>query len=122
MPCKFFPLFKIALRMILTLQVVDKLKDKYGDLYNEKNVLLSGTHTHSGMGAYLQYLMYGITSLGFMESSFNAIVDGMVQSIERAHAKLQPGKVFISKGKVQGANINRSPSSYLANPESERDE
>ncbi len=102
--------------------MVDLLKEKYGDLYNEKNVLLSGTHTHSGMGAYLQYLMYGITSLGFNKASFNAIVDGMVQSIERAHEKLQPGKLFISTGKVQGANINRSPSSYLANPQEERDE
>lgn len=32
----------------ITTEVVRQLKEKYGDLYSEQNVLLSGTHTHSG--------------------------------------------------------------------------
>lgn len=42
------------------------------------------------------------------------------QSIEMAHRNMKPGKIFINKGIVEGAQINRSPSSYLQNPESER--
>lgn len=101
-------------------QVVEKLQEKYGGLFHEKNVLLSGTHTHSGPGGFLQYLLYGISSRGFLRSSFDAIVEGIFESIEKAHKNLQPGKLLINKGKVEGANINRSPSSYESNPEWER--
>jgi len=90
------------------------------DIYLPQNVLLSGTHTHSGPAGYIQYLLYGITSLGFNQINFKAIVSGIVQSIQRAHADLQPGKIFISNSRLDDANINRSPSSYLANPEEER--
>jgi hypothetical protein len=50
-------------------------------LYTEANVALSGTHTHSGPGAYLQYVLYDITSLGFNDQSYNALVDGIVEVI-----------------------------------------
>jgi hypothetical protein len=40
----------------VTLRVLARLKDRYGDLYTEKNVAISGTHTHSGPGGYLQRL------------------------------------------------------------------
>lgn len=101
--------------------MVEKLEEKYPGVFTAKNVLLSGTHTHSGPAAFLQYIMYQITSQGFYKPSFDAIVDGMVQSIERAYSSMQPGKLWITKGKVEGANINRSPTSYLANPKEERD-
>lgn len=39
---------------------------------------ISGIHTHSGPGGYLQYLLYDITSLGFVRESFDALVDGIV--------------------------------------------
>ena len=49
-----------------------------------------------------------------------AIVDGIVLSIKRAHENLKPSKIYYSEGELHGANINRSPTSYLANPEEER--
>jgi neutral ceramidase len=85
-------------------------------------VLLSGTHTHSGPAGYIQYLLYGITSLGFDQRNFRDVVDGIVQSIERAHANLQPATLRFNIGELLDANINRSPTSYLANPEEERAE
>ncbi len=51
---------------------------EFGALYGEKNVAISGIHTHSGPGGYLQYLLYDITSLGFVRESFDALVDGIV--------------------------------------------
>lgn len=67
-------------------------------MYTEKNVVISGIHTHSGPGGYLQYVVYIITSLGFLRQSFDAIVDGIEQSIIQAHQNLRPGSVFINKG------------------------
>ena len=48
-----------------------------GGWYNESNVGISGIHTHSGPGGYLQYVLYDITSLGFVEQSWEAVVDGI---------------------------------------------
>ena len=71
---------------------------RYGDLYNENNVAISGIHTHAGPGGYLQYVVYIITSLGFVRQSFDVIVDGIEQSIVEAHNNLRPGKIYVNKG------------------------
>lgn len=60
---------------------------------------ISGIHTHSGPGGYLQYVVYIVTSLGFVPQSFDAIVDGIEQSIIQAHENLRPGTIFVNRGK-----------------------
>ena len=89
-------------------------------VYGQHNVAVTGTHSHSGPGAWLNYLLPQITSKGFDKQSYKAIVDGAVLSIQRAHTSLQPGYLTVSSTKVLGANINRSLYAYLANPEEER--
>lgn len=89
-------------------------------VYGQSNVAVTGTHSHSGPGAWLNYLLPQITSKGFDKQSYQAIVDGAVLSIQRAHESLQPGYLTIGHTKVQGANINRSLYAYLANPRKER--
>ncbi|KAL7612537.1 hypothetical protein Lser_V15G04740 [Lactuca serriola] len=105
---------------LVTIKVIERLKARYGNLYTEENVAISGIHTHAGPGGYLQYVVYIITSLGFVQQSFNALVDGIERSIMQAHENLRPGSVFINKGDLLDASINRSPSAYLNNPEEER--
>ena len=51
----------------------------FGGLYIETNVAISGIHTHSGPGGYLQYVLYDITSLGFVEQSWEAVVSGIAE-------------------------------------------
>ncbi|KAG7668226.1 hypothetical protein KSW81_002124 [Nannochloris sp. 'desiccata'] len=105
----------------VTFSVIKNLKLRYGpDLYTEQNVALSGTHTHSGPAGYLQYLVYDITGFGFVHETFEALVDGIEKAIVRAHDNLQPGKLSIAIGELLDANINRSPTAYLKNPEEER--
>ncbi|KAH7415248.1 hypothetical protein KP509_14G034200 [Ceratopteris richardii] len=104
----------------VTNKVIERLRNRYGDMYSEKNVAISGTHTHSGPGGYLQYVLYIITSMGFVRQSFNAIVDGIENSIIQAHNNLRPGSLFVNQGDLFDANINRSPSAYLNNPSEER--
>ena len=96
-------------------------------IYNnssQENLSISGTHTHSGPGGFQQYVLYQVTSLGYVEETFSAFVDGITQSILAAHKNLQdqPADVHIdlARGKLFNSNINRSPTSYLLNPEAER--
>ena len=60
-------------------QVVSRLKKLYNDLYTERNIGISGIHTHSGPAGFHQYLLYDITSLGFVKESFDALVIGIVE-------------------------------------------
>jgi len=88
--------------------------------YNHHNVAVTGTHSHSGPGGWLNYLLPQITSKGFDRQGYQAIVEGAVLSIRRAHESLQPGYLSVGTTKVLNANINRSLFAYLANPEEER--
>ncbi|KAF8406678.1 hypothetical protein HHK36_008769 [Tetracentron sinense] len=105
---------------LVTIKVLERLKSRFGDVYNDDNLAISGTHTHAGPGGYLQYMVYSITSLGFVQQSFDAIVIAIEQSIVQAHNNLKPGSIFINQGDVENAGINRSPSAYLFNPAEER--
>uniref|UniRef100_A0A8C4PNR0 Neutral ceramidase n=1 Tax=Equus asinus asinus TaxID=83772 RepID=A0A8C4PNR0_EQUAS len=104
----------------LRLEVLNRLQMKYGSLYRKDNVILSGTHTHSGPAGYFQYTLFVIASEGYTNRTFEYMVTGIVQSIEIAHTNMKRGRILINKGNVDGAQINRSPYSYLQNPQSER--
>ncbi|KAK4382303.1 Neutral ceramidase 1 [Sesamum angolense] len=105
---------------LVTIKVLERLKARYGDLYTENNVAISGIHTHAGPGGYLQYVVYLVTSLGFVRQSFDALVHGIEQSIIQAHDNLRPGSIYVNKGELLDAGVNRSPSAYLNNPVAER--
>jgi len=107
---------------LVNLRVVDKLNAELGqDVYTMSTLSISGTHSHSGPGGYLQYVLYQSTSLGFVRETFDAWVTGITNAIVMAHRQLQKGKVFMAQGDLYGANINRSPTSYLMNTQEERD-
>jgi neutral ceramidase len=107
----------------IKMKVIEGLKAVFGDLYDHHNVMLSGTHTHSGPGALSWFLLYDISMLGRDKKHFDAVVQGVVLSIVRAHNNLSPTTidVFMQQGMLYNASSNRSPSSYLANPQAERD-
>ncbi|KAI4280919.1 MAG: hypothetical protein L6R38_004054 [Xanthoria sp. 2 TBL-2021] len=89
-------------------------------VYGKSNVAVTGTHSHSGPGAWLNYLLPQITSKGFDAQSYRAIVDGALLSVKKAHEALAPGYLTVAETKIHDANINRSLYAYLANPEKER--
>ena len=101
------------------LQGLSELGQEYS-VYGQSNVAVTGTHSHSGPGAWLNYLLPQITSKGFDRQSYQAIVDGAILSIIRAHETLAPGLLSMGSVEIEDANINRSPYAYLANPENER--
>ena len=59
--------------------MVRQLKEIYGDRYTEKNVAISGTHSHSGPAGFLNYVLFQVTSLGFIRETFDAFVNGIVK-------------------------------------------
>ena len=91
-------------------------------MYTKDNVAVTGTHSHAGPGAWLNYLLPQITSKGFSKQSYQAIVDGSVLAIKRAHSSLAPGHLSYATARLEDANTSRSPYAYLANPKSERDQ
>ncbi|WP_281555967.1 neutral/alkaline ceramidase [Thalassomonas sp. RHCl1] len=100
--------------------VVAKLRQKYGDLYLDANVMLSPTHTHSGPGGLSHYALTNLTSLGYIEQNYHAVVDGIVAAIDQAHQELSPGEIKINQGELYNVSINRSDEAYQANPAAEK--
>lgn len=103
--------------------ILGALREMGGEyaLYGQHNVAVTGTHSHSGPGAWLNYLLPQITSKGFHKPSYNAIVDGAVASIKQAHERLAPGHLSVGVTHIDNANTNRSPWAYLQNPAHERE-
>lgn len=71
------------------------------------NVVISGTHTHSGPGGFLTYLMYDMPSLGFVKSTYMALADGIYEVINFILNDLF--KIFVS------LPIFATPASYMKN-------
>ena len=106
---------------ILTKHVLDGLEARFPGVFSEKNVCISGTHTHSGPAGFLQYALFQFSSLGFVPETLDAFVTGIVEATAMAHERARPARITLAVGKVpEGANINRSPTSYLLNPSAER--
>lgn len=108
---------------LVKFRVLEKLNAELGErVYTTENVAISGTHTHSGPGGFQQYVLYQVTSLGFVSETFEAWVEGIANAIIAAHKNLQNAKTLVATGQLYDSNINRSPTSYLLNPQEERDQ
>ena len=134
--CNFTKFF-----LFFCLQVISSLQESLeSNIYTADNVILSATHTHSGPAGYMQYVLFEVTSLGFIPQTFDALVDGITrvsvtqcgklkkdsrqkrlkfQSILIAHNNMKPAILYYNEGEIHDANINRSPTSYLVNPPEE---
>ncbi|MDY5585001.1 MAG: neutral/alkaline non-lysosomal ceramidase N-terminal domain-containing protein [Arcanobacterium sp.] len=106
----------------IRLGVLDRLQAKYGALYNSQNVMLSATHTHVGNGGMAVEMLYRIASndganYNYDQRIVDVMINGIVESISRAHNNLQPGTIELQQGELVGATRNRSLPAYEANPD-----
>nr|CAB3223360.1 neutral ceramidase-like [Phallusia mammillata] len=107
---------------IIKLEVVKRLKAMFGNnTYTERNVVISGTHSHSGPAGFFQTLLPEVTSLGAVKQTTDAFIDGIVKSIVQAHTTSKKGRLRLGTDVVTEGNINRSPYAYLKDPQNERD-
>jgi len=96
--------------------VAKKLSRHFGSgLYDERNVLLSATHTHGVPGGASHYALYNITIKGFIQQTYDALVEGIFQAIRKAHEDLKPGRLVVNRGDLYDANANRSLAAYMNN-------
>lgn len=105
----------------ITLEVIERLQQRYGETYTLDNVIISATHTHAGPSGYWQSRTDTGLDGGHYPAHFDAIVAGITASIVQAHEDLQPGNILINTGHVADAGVNRSVVAYRENPQHERD-
>ncbi|CAK9009479.1 Neutral ceramidase B (N-CDase B) (NCDase B) (Acylsphingosine deacylase 2B) (N-acylsphingosine amidohydrolase 2B) [Durusdinium trenchii] len=100
-------------------------------LYSRHNVIIGPSHTHMGPAGTSPYYLYQVSSFGYVKQSTQALVDGMTEAVKMAHYNIRPAKVTMGLGPVDNTTVpgcpmpycasrNRSPTSYLHNPEEER--
>ncbi|WP_426716012.1 neutral/alkaline non-lysosomal ceramidase N-terminal domain-containing protein [Corynebacterium auriscanis] len=100
----------------IQLEVLRRLRGRFGNLYGEHNVLITATHTHVAPGGTSQHLMVDLTTAGFRPVTFEATVKGVVDAIERAHEDVSPADVTIAESTVEDAGRNRSRPAWEKNP------
>ena len=106
-----------AMFQSIKIEVINRLKNKYGDLYTDENVMLTATHTHVGPGGLSHYGLYILASTtGYSPQNFEVVVNGIVKSIVRAHNNLASGTISYNKGELLNTSKNRSLVAYNANP------
>jgi neutral ceramidase len=101
-------------------EVLRRLGERFGELYTDGNVMLTVTHTHCGPGGYSHHRLYNSTTHGFHPVTFEAIVRGIVEAVERAHADIAPATLTLTRGVLENASVNRSPQSFARNPEADK--
>jgi len=96
------------------LQVLRQLNKHYTDhRYTERNVILSGTHTHSTPGGFLMHVLFDISSWGFVEETFEALVEGIVL-VSNSHQLLSFSLLTISLYQTRRAGRPSPRPSYYS--------
>ncbi|HXG27860.1 MAG TPA: neutral/alkaline non-lysosomal ceramidase N-terminal domain-containing protein [Nevskiales bacterium] len=92
--------------------------------YGPDNAMFTATHTHAGPSGYSHYNAHNFFHLGFDATTYNAITNGIVEAVRRAHASLQvhpqAAPIRLAVGELLNTNLNRSRAAFLQNPEAER--
>jgi neutral ceramidase len=101
-------------------EVLRRLATSHGSLYTAGNTMITATHTHCAPGGYSHHLLYNSNTHGFRPKTFGALVDGIVQAVERAHTDLTPSALFLSHAELHNASVNRSRTAFERNPPHER--
>jgi neutral ceramidase len=104
------------------IEVAKRLMPIFGSTYTDDNIMLSATHTHVAAGGSSHYSLFEVASAseamvlgGYSSENFEAIVNGIVEAIKRAHYNLAPGDIELVQGKLTGASVNRSLAAYRNN-------
>ncbi|KAJ6634842.1 Neutral ceramidase [Pseudolycoriella hygida] len=101
--------------------VVEKMQKIDGkDRWSDHNIMITASHTHSGVGGYVDNLVYQLPTFGYVDETFQPLVNGICNTIQKAAKNMQASKIIYGETDVLNISINRSPSAYLANPQEER--
>ncbi|WHP05557.1 neutral/alkaline non-lysosomal ceramidase N-terminal domain-containing protein [Acinetobacter corruptisaponis] len=109
-------------------QSVKRLQQILGSQFDENQLVLMATHTHSGPGGCAHEALYNMPTPGFVPEHLGAVVDAIVLSIQTAIEHEQDTEIFLTTqhfAEDTPVAWNRSIRAYNRNPEvqphSERD-
>lgn len=111
-----FPSVKLA--------VTAGLRARFGSRYTDENVMIMASHTHVGTAGIAHETLYQIASVDgagywFDQRNLDTVTTGIVESIARADAHLEPGTVEFASGTLAGATRNRSAAAYRNNADAD---
>lgn len=101
-------------------QTVARLTQILDSRFDENQLVLMATHTHSGPGGCGHEALYNMPTPGFVPEHLNAIVEALVQSIQNAIASEQDTEIFLGTQHFPEQTPvawNRSIKAYNRNPE-----
>lgn len=100
--------------------VVERLRARHPELGLAERTLITATHTHAGPNGISDHLYFAISAPGISLETRRTIVDGIVEAIVCAHARLSPTVATYAVeqiGLCEAATFNRSWFAYSSNPE-----
>ncbi len=101
-------------------QTVERLIETLGSAFDENQLVLMATHTHSGPGGCGYEALYNMPTPGFVPEHLTAIVEAIVLSIQNAIASEQDTEIFLGTQHFPEQTPvawNRSIKAYNRNPE-----
>ncbi|ENW80579.1 hypothetical protein F909_01865 [Acinetobacter sp. ANC 3929] len=101
-------------------QTVEQLTERLGSTFDENQLVLMATHTHSGPGGCAHEALYNMPTPGFVPEHLDAIVEAIILSLEHAIAEQQDTEIFTSTQffpEQTPVAWNRSIKAYNRNPE-----
>ncbi|MCH7336091.1 neutral/alkaline non-lysosomal ceramidase N-terminal domain-containing protein [Acinetobacter sp. NIPH 2699] len=101
-------------------QSVAQLQAILGQQFDENQLVLMATHTHSGPGGCAYEALYNMPTPGFVPEHLSAIVDAILLSIQTAIKQEQETEIFLTTQNFADdipVAWNRSIKAYNRNPE-----
>ncbi|MGL5405010.1 MAG: neutral/alkaline non-lysosomal ceramidase N-terminal domain-containing protein, partial [Acinetobacter sp.] len=101
-------------------QSVKRLQYILESHFDENQLVLMATHTHSGPGGCAHEALYNMPTPGFVPEHLNAVVDAIVLSIQTAIEHEQDTEIFLTSQRFANDTPvawNRSIKAYNRNPE-----
>lgn len=97
---------------------VARLLDAAGVRIAAADLMVLGTHTHSGPNGYHHALFYDLSGPGLSERVLSGLARGIARAVQEAVARLEPARLSLGHDTVAtGVAFNRALEAHRRNPE-----
>lgn len=88
--------------------------------YEAVQIIISGSHTHSGPGALSNNLFWGVMATDlFHQKFYNWWVERMVRAVKMAAARMEPAELFHARFQVAGIQHNRRNPAHVVDEDAQ---
>ncbi len=102
--------------LFISLDVIGVMQEMYGDLlkrlkkigFNNDEVFISATHTHSGPGSIVNNIFWGVVIMDLYKSHvYKVFAEGIVTAVQKASSNLKEADLFSTSFVAQDIQTNR---------------